>query len=59
MVDGQDKNSFTMCLEAEDSYTHNYRIKATKLGNLDITVSAESNPAYAENCAPNSVIQRR
>ncbi|KAI4467983.1 macroglobulin / complement [Holotrichia oblita] len=59
LVDGQDKNSFTMCLEAEDSYTHNYRIKATKLGNLDITVSADSNPAYAENCAPKSIIQRR
>ncbi|KRT86645.1 hypothetical protein AMK59_264 [Oryctes borbonicus] len=59
LVDGEDKTSFSMCLAAEDSYTHNYRIKATKLGNLNITVSGFVDPSYAENCAPDSVIKRR
>ncbi|GJQ65981.1 hypothetical protein Trydic_g4074 [Trypoxylus dichotomus] len=59
LVDGEDKNSFDMCLGAEDSYTHTYRIKATKLGNLNITVSGFVDPSYAENCAPDSVVKRR
>ncbi|GJQ65982.1 hypothetical protein Trydic_g4075 [Trypoxylus dichotomus] len=59
LVDGKDKNSFSMCLGSEDSYTHTYRIKATKLGNLDIIASGLVDPSYAENCAPDSVIRRR
>ncbi|GJQ65984.1 hypothetical protein Trydic_g4077 [Trypoxylus dichotomus] len=59
LMDGKDKNSFSMCLGAEDSYTHTYRIKATKFGILDITASGLVDPSYAENCAPDSVIRRR
>lgn len=59
LVDGQDKNTFTMCLGAGDSFTHNYRIKATSLGHLNITVFADTDPTYVKNCAQDSVIRRR
>ncbi|KRT84547.1 hypothetical protein AMK59_2487, partial [Oryctes borbonicus] len=48
-----------MCLGAEDSYTYKYRIKATRLGSLNITVSGFVDPSYSEDCAPKSVIRRR
>lgn len=58
-MDGDDKKTFILCLAPQDSYTHTYRIKATKLGQISITVAAEVNPAAVPNCAPDTVIRRK
>lgn len=59
LVDGEDKRNFSLCLSAEDSYTHNYRIKATKLGYINITVAASADPQYVRNCTSTTIVRRR
>ncbi|GJQ65979.1 hypothetical protein Trydic_g4073 [Trypoxylus dichotomus] len=61
LMDYDDENSFDMWVGAEDSYYYyyTYRIKATKLGNLNIIVSGFLGPFYAKYSALDSIVKRR
>nr|XP_022911888.1 alpha-2-macroglobulin-like protein 1 isoform X2 [Onthophagus taurus] len=59
LVDGADKKTTSMCVEAGDSSTHIYKIKGLKIGVLNVSVTAEMDPHATENCGNEKIIVKR
>ncbi|XP_049788379.1 murinoglobulin-1-like isoform X1 [Schistocerca cancellata] len=47
------------CINARSTFTHEYRIRASNIGYLNITVTAETDPTYPEMCGPEFLFNRR
>ncbi|XP_067001260.2 alpha-2-macroglobulin-like protein 1 [Anabrus simplex] len=48
-----------VCVKGHESFVHQFRLKAVDLGELNVTVSAEIDPLYPEECGPEMVVNRR
>lgn len=57
--DLQQEQSVTKCVESGKTFDHVYLIKGRELGKLNITVAAELESSYPEECGPEFVINKR
>lgn len=54
------KNStFLACVSERTTFVQRFHIRASDLGNVNLTVSAEVDPMYPEECGPEILIHRR
>lgn len=55
----QQQNTVTKCIPSEESADHVYYIKCRELGKLNITVSAELDSSYPNECGPEFIVNKR
>ncbi|PSN55938.1 Pregnancy zone protein [Blattella germanica] len=52
-------SSVAICVSERTSYVQRFRIRASDLGEVNMTISAEVDPLYPEECGPEVMINRR
>ncbi|KAJ8978717.1 hypothetical protein NQ317_015965 [Molorchus minor] len=55
----KEEPSLSYCLAANNTYTHMFKIKGTKIGSVNATVLAESDNQYPEDCGPETIVFQR
>lgn len=53
------QQSVTKCISPEESADHVYFIKCRELGKLNITVAAELDSSYPDECGPEFIVYKR
>lgn len=53
-----EKNS-TSCIEGSDSLDYIFRIRSTEVGQLNVTVVAEVDSSYPQECGPEFIVYKR
>jgi hypothetical protein len=54
-----DNSTVLACVSERTSFVQQFYIRASDLGNVNITVSAEVDPMYPEECGPEILVHRR
>lgn len=54
-----DNSTVLACVSERTSFVQRFHIRASDLGNVNITVSAEVDPMYPEECGPEILVHRR
>ena len=52
-------STYAVCVSERSSFVQHFRIRASDLGEINITVSAEVDPLYPEECGPEVMLNRR
>lgn len=56
---GNSQQTITKCVPAEESADYVYFIKCRELGKMNITVSAELDSSYPDECGPEFIVNKR
>ena len=54
-----DNSTVLACVSERTSFVQRFHIRASDLGNINVTVSAEVDPMYPEECGPETLVHRR
>jgi hypothetical protein len=54
-----DNSTVLACVAERTTFVQQFHIRASDLGKVNITVSAEVDPSYPEECGPDILVHRR